>query len=100
MEARKKGGAYLRQERIVRYKLIDKEKLTYPLGWLCRVMRVSPSAYHACARGKTYVLSRVKVELSEHIKQVFWAHRRRYGSRRIGAELAAQGISVGRFQVR
>ena len=63
-------------------------------------MRVSPSAYHLYASGKTYVLTREKDELSERLKQVFWAHRRRYGSRRIRAELAAQGISVGRFQVR
>ncbi len=34
------------------------------------------------------------------VKEVFFAHRRRYGARRIRAELAAQGTSVGRFQVR
>lgn len=63
-------------------------------------MRVSPSAYHAYASGKTYVLSTVKAELSTQVKQVFWAHRRRYGSRCITAELQAQGVRVGRFQVR
>ncbi len=50
--------------------------------------------------GKTYVLSPVKAELGKHVEQIFWAHRRRYGSRRSCAELAAQGSSVGRFQVR
>ncbi|MDQ3652242.1 MAG: IS3 family transposase [Acidobacteriota bacterium] len=42
----------------------------------------------------------MKAELGKHVEQIFWAHRRRYGSRRICAELAAQGSSVGRFQVR
>ncbi len=63
-------------------------------------MRVSESAYHAYRSGKTYVLSTVKAELSKQVTQVFWAHRRRYGSRRITAELKAQGMRVGRFQVR
>jgi transposase InsO family protein len=84
----------------VRYRFIDEAKGDYPINLLCRVMRVSRSAYHAHASGKTYVLSPAKAELSKHVEQVFWAHRRRYGSRRIGAELVAQGKSVGRFQVR
>jgi transposase InsO family protein len=84
----------------VRYRFIDEAKGDYPINLLCRVMRVSRSAYHAHASGKTYVLSPAKAELGKHVEQVFWAHRRRYGSRRIGAELVAQGKSVGRFQVR
>ncbi len=63
-------------------------------------MRVSPSAYQAYRSGKTYVLSPVKAELGKRVEAVFYQHRRRYGSRRIQAELAAQGISAGRFQVR
>jgi transposase InsO family protein len=63
-------------------------------------MRVSPSAYHAYASGKTYVLSPVKSELAKQVEAVFYQHRRRYGARRVRAELAAQGIGVGRFQVR
>ncbi len=63
-------------------------------------MRVSPSAYHAYQSGKTYMLSRVKAQLAKQVEAVFYQHRRRYGSRRIRAELTAQGISVGRFQVR
>ena len=46
------------------------------------------------------MLSRVKAELSKQVEAVFYQHRRRYGARRIGAELLAQGIRVGRFQVR
>ena len=34
------------------------------------------------------------------IKEVFWRHSRRYGSRRIKAELEAEGIDVGRDRVR
>ncbi|MCP9495184.1 MAG: IS3 family transposase [Pyrinomonadaceae bacterium MAG19_C2-C3] len=67
---------------------------------MCRVMRVSRSAYHGYASGKTYVLSQAKAAVASQVAAVFYQHRRRYGSRRIQAELLAQGTSVGRFQVR
>jgi len=63
-------------------------------------MRVSLSAYHLYAGGNSYVLSNEKAGLAKQVKEVFDAHRRRYGSRRITAELKAQGVSAGRFQVR
>jgi len=63
-------------------------------------MRVSRSAYHAYTSDKSYVLSTAKAQLATQVKEVFFAHRRRYGARRIRAELMAQGTSVGRFQVR
>ena len=67
---------------------------------LCRVMRVSPSAYHAYASGKSHQLSSMKAEAADRVKEAFYRHRRRYGSRRIAAELTATGSRVGRFQVR
>ena len=63
-------------------------------------MRVSTSAYHAYASGKSYVLSAAKTVLVKKVEAAFYLHRRRYGSRRITAELAAQGTPVGRFAVR
>ncbi len=72
----------------------------YPVRLLCRVMRVSPSAYHLYASGKSYVLSSAKAVLATQVATAFYLHRRRYGSRRLAAELAAQGVRVGRFQVR
>ena len=80
--------------------MIDKDKGAYPVALLCRVLRVSESAYYAHASGKSYGLSAQKAEIAKQVKEVFDAHRRRYGSRRIQAELAAQNIKVGRFQIR
>jgi len=84
----------------VRYRFIDEQKQRYPTGLLCRVMHVSRSAYHAFASGRSYAPSASKAELGAQVKEVFFAHRRRYGSRRIRAELQARGTSVGRFAVR
>ena len=37
---------------------------------------------------------------ARRIKECFWLHRRRYGSRRIAAELKRQGVRIGRCRVR
>ena len=63
-------------------------------------MRVTRSAYYVYARGKSYVLSAAKASIAEQVEAAFYLHRRRYGARRIAAELQAEGIGVGRFQVR
>jgi putative transposase len=94
------GCSYLRQKRLVRYQFIDEEKSACPVGLLCRVMQVSSSAYHAHASGKSYQVSAAKAEMGAQVKEIFFAHRRRYGARRIRAELQARGKSVGRYQVR
>ncbi len=39
-------------------------------------------------------------EMAYHVKEVFWRHARRYGSRRIKEELVAEGLAVGRARVR
>ncbi len=72
----------------------------FPLGLLCRVMRVSKSGYYLYARGKSYVLSVPKARLAEQVKETFYLHRRRYGARRIAAELRAEGNCIGRAAVR
>jgi hypothetical protein len=67
---------------------------------LCRVTRVSESAYRAYAGGKSYVPSPQKAALAARVKEAFYLHRRRYGARRIAAGLKAQGHQTGGLQVR
>lgn len=64
------------------------------------MLRVSKSAYHDYRRGKSHIISASKAAVGEQIKAVFYRHRRRYGSRRIAAELAAGGVRAGRHLVR
>ena len=44
--------------------------------------------------------SKESLEIAERVKEVYWIHKRRYGSRRISAELNATGIKAGRYRVR
>ena len=59
-------------------------------------MKVSQAAFYAWSKGRTYLLSEVKAQVAEKVKEVFYLHRRRYGARRISAELKAEGVAVGR----
>lgn len=61
-------------------------------------MKVSEGAFYAWGAGKTYRLSEKKQEPAEKVKDLFYQHRRRYGARRISAELSANGMAVGRRQ--
>lgn len=63
-------------------------------------MGVSRSGYYAYANGSSYLKSKENVKLSGKVKEIFTDHRRRYGSRRISAELNAAGIKAGRYRVR
>ena len=61
---------------------------------------MSRSAYHDYRRSRSHVLSARQAALSERVKAIFDDHRRRYGTRRIAAELKAEGTGAGRCAVR
>ncbi len=60
------------------------------------MLKISEAAHYAWRAGKTYRLSQTKSKLAQSVEEVFWLHRRRYGARRISAELKAGGLAVGR----
>lgn len=53
----------------------------------CRVMQVNRSAYYAYASRRTYRASSLKNNQVARVRSCFEFHRRRYGSRRLAAEL-------------
>ncbi len=82
------------------YEFIMEVHGEFDLVKLCAVLGVSRSPYYTFIRGKSYVLKGEKAVVKDAVKRVFDTHKRRYGWRRIQAELADQGMSVGRHQVR
>lgn len=75
------------------YAVVEALAGLFPLSTLCEVLEVSRSAYYAWQSdpappgGGDGVAARVV--------EVFLEHRRRYGARRIAAELAGRGIACG-----
>ncbi|AUD06042.1 hypothetical protein CWM47_31865 [Spirosoma pollinicola] len=84
----------------LRYKLVQELASEFAVETLCSVLKVSRTAYYRYLRGDSYQLTSEKAEYQQLVEQTFAKHKRRYGSRRITAELQEKGHSVGRCQVR
>jgi putative transposase len=76
------------------YRFIANEATTYPVAILCRALGVSRSGYYAWKERPAR-----QDQLAPQVEEVFWQNSRRYGSRRITAELREQMV-IGRHRVR
>jgi transposase InsO family protein len=76
------------------YRFIAGEAATYSLAILCRALGVSRSGYYAWKECPVR-----HDQLAPQVEEVFWQNSRRYGSRRITAELREQTV-IGRHRVR
>jgi putative transposase len=62
-----------------------------PTATVCDALGVSRSAYYAWREGGPSGREQREATLTPLVRAVFWKHRRRYGARRIAAELADLG---------
>ena len=72
---------------------------SHPIATMCRLLEVSASGYHGWRVRPASARSQADAALLARIKAIHAASRRTYGAPRIHAELAAEGISVGRKRV-
>jgi len=70
-----------------------------PVTTLCQTLGVSRSAYYAWQQDELCARRREDNRLRPLIRQIFWEHRRRYGARRIVAELADRDEACSRRRV-
>jgi len=71
----------------------------YPIATMCRVLGISPSGYYAWQQRAPSVRTQRDAELTMRIHTIHLESRGTYGAPRIHAELAAQGIHIGRKRV-
>jgi putative transposase len=71
----------------------------HPITTMCRVLGVSPGGYYARLERPPSARARADAELSLRIAEIHRRSHATYGAPRIHAELAAQGIHVGRKRV-
>ena len=69
-----------------------------PVRQLCNVLRVAPAAYYAWRHSQ----QRPSVEPAWQVavREAFAYHSQRYGTRRLRAEVQAEGHQVGRWRIR
>jgi putative transposase len=84
---------------VTAYRFIRSEEANHAVRLMCRVLRVSRSAYYAWRDGGTHAGSGTDAKLLVHIRAIHRRHKGRYGSPRITAELRDQGFMVNRKRV-
>jgi putative transposase len=67
----------------------------FPVAAVCHALDVSRAGYYAHTRGEAGPREQHDARLRPLVRQIFWEHKRRYGARRIAAELAARGEACG-----
>jgi len=67
----------------------------FPVAALCQALGVRRAGYYVHARGAAGPREQEDARLRPLGRQIFWAHKRRYGARRIAAALAARGEACG-----
>jgi putative transposase len=82
------------------YELVVILRSLFSIELICSVLDISKSSFYAWQRAETYVLKETKLKKSKEVKDIFGEHRRRYGARRIVADLQEKGYKIGRYQVR
>jgi len=82
------------------YQFIDMMRQQYPLKCLCETLDVSRSCFYDWERGRTHIIDQTHQNVEDQIIAVFRQNKRRYGSRRIVAELSHMGVTAGPYRVR
>jgi putative transposase len=81
------------------YKLIEAEKTSFPVQFMCRMLGVSRSGYYGWRDRPPAARNRADAALTERIREIHERSRRTYGSPRVHAELRALGTRCGRKRV-
>ena len=71
----------------------------YPIATMCRLLGVSSSGYYAWAKRRPSRRAQTDAALIAEIRAAHAASRGTYGAPRIHAELAANGIRIGRKRI-
>ncbi len=83
----------------MRYTVVERLRLLYPVLLICKVLEVSPSGYYAWKKRPESAHSREDRRLRKFIRSVFEESRQTYGSPRIHDELQDRDIRCSRKRV-
>ena len=78
-----------------RFAFVAAERANHAVARLCRAVGASVSGFYAWLRAIPATRARAEAELRGHVGRIFAARRRAYGSPRVHAELALDGVRVG-----
>ena len=82
-----------------RYRLVEAEKASFPVQFMCRMLGVSRSGYYGWRDESPSARSLQDAALTEKIREIHERSRETYGSPRVHAELRALGTRCSRKRV-
>jgi transposase InsO family protein len=83
----------------VKFSFVHAEKENFPVAALCRVLGVTRQGYYASVRRGVSERARRDRELQKRIREIHTESRETYGSPRVRAQLAREGIRVSKRRV-
>jgi len=83
----------------VKYQFIEEHRHEYPVTVMCQVLEVARNGYYKWRKQPLSARKVADLVLLMHIRDIFEQSKETYGSYRIHAELAEQGIRCGRKRV-
>ena len=83
----------------MKYHFIKKNTRDYPVRILCRVMKVSKSAFYAWKARPVRIITAGELQLYRRAKALFKASRDSLGSRELAKKLRGEGFVVTRYRV-
>lgn len=81
------------------FRLIEAERTSFPVGFMCRMLGVSRSGYYEWRGRPPSRRSQENIALTERIREIHERSRRTYGSPRVHAELKSLGRRPSRKRV-
>jgi putative transposase len=84
---------------VSRYAFIARERHTWPVERMCRVLGVSVSGFYDWLKRTPSQRAQANTELTQRIRVVHEQSRQTYGYLRIHAQLHAEGVRVGKHRV-
>jgi putative transposase len=82
------------------YAFVNTIRFDYPLQQICEVLHINRSCFYEWVNKTTHQPNAVTIMIEQKVIIVFNEHKRRYGSRRIVAELGHQKLQVSSYKVR
>lgn len=83
----------------MRFAFVAKHRSIWPVAWLCEVLDVSRSGFHAWLIRSPSKRTRDDEELSSKIRRFFIASDRTYGARRVWRDVLAEGFNCGLHRI-
>lgn len=83
----------------MKYRFVQENACHYPVRILCRVMRVSRSAFYAWKARPARIITAEELHLYRRAKALFAASRESLGSRELAKKLRAEGFEITRYRM-